>query len=66
MKSLRNSGEQKGRAQKVEYENFLSLQEHFKIKSRIIDWWTLRSLEDMEDKLEIHASVVQSGSGPKS
>lgn len=65
MKPLRNSGEQKGRAQKFEYENFLPLQEYFKIKSRIMDWWVLLSLDNMEDKLEIHTSVIQSGSGSK-
>lgn len=66
MKPLRNSGEKKERTQKVEYENFLSLQEHFMIKIRIIDWWVLHSLDNMEDKLEICASVIQSGPGPKS
>lgn len=66
MKPLRNSREEKGRTLKAEYENFLSLQENFMIKIRIIDWWVLHSLDNMEDKLEIHAIVIQSVSGPKS
>lgn len=66
MKPLRNSGEEKGKTQKVEYKHFLSLQEHFMIKIRFIGWCSLHSLDNMEDKLEIHASVFQSGSGSNS
>lgn len=36
------------------------------MKTRIIDWWALHSLDNMEDKLEIHASVIQSGARFKS
>lgn len=66
MTPLRNSAEENGRTQKVEYENFLSLQVHFMIKIRIIECWLLHSLDNMENKLEIHALVIQSRSGPKS
>lgn len=52
--------------QYTEYENFLSLQEHLMMKTRTVDWWALHSLDNMEDKLEIHASVIQSGARPKS